>query len=490
MTNIPIIQLTLFLAVALISPFVTWKKKFPLLLMGVMGVNIILSLSLLLTVNDASFSVQIGGVHPLLGIELLIDAFAVFFSLFGLILGFIILIFAYQYVEAPLKSAPINSYYGLISLLFFGMVGLLYTNDLFNAYVFIEILSIATCALISMAKTKRSYMAAFRYLMLNELASISFLFGVILIYMVTGTLNITAISTQMGDAYAAYPINIALAVGFMGVGLAIKTAIFPFHVWLPDAYASAIAPSSAILSGIVSKLYMLMLIKVIIRLYGLNVIDSLGAPLVMAAFAILAILMGSVFALGQTHYKRMLAYSSVAQVGILLLALSIRSNAALSAMFFYLISHGFIKAMLFLVGGASDYHLNRRTIVSMQSLGYLMPFTMSALAIGAFAMVGIPGTSGFIAKFQLAQAFNEAGHPLFIGLLILSSTLSALYFYPVVIGGFVRGVDQINVRIEKVPRSMLLSIGLLSVLILTLGFAPGLIAPYIEAAVTAMGVAP
>lgn len=490
MTNIPIIQLTLFLVVALISPLVTQPKRIPRLLMGVMVVNIILSLSLLWTVIDAPFSIEIGGVHPLLGIELLIDAFAVFFSLFVMILGVIILIFAYQYVETPLKNAPISSYYGLIGLLFFGMVGLLYTNDLFNTYVLIEILSIATCALISMARTKRSYMAAFRYLMLNELASISFLFGVILIYMVTGTLNITAISAQMADAYAAYPINITLAVGFMGVGLAMKTAIFPFHEWLPDAYASAIAPSSAILSGIVSKLYMLMLIKVIMRVYGLQVIDSLGAPLVMAAFASMAMLMGSVFALGQTNYKRMLAYSSVAQVGVLLLALSVRSDAALSALFFYMVSHGFIKAMLFLVGGSSDYHLNRRTIASMQGLGYLMPFTMSALAIGAFAMVGIPGTSGFIAKFQLALAFNEAGQPLFIGLLILSSILSAIYLFPVVIGGFVRDVDESSVRLEKMPRSMLLSMGLLSVLILTLGFAPGLIAPYIEAAVTAMGVAP
>ena len=487
MTNIPILQLVLFLGVALMSPLVKRKSIIPLLLMGVLILNTGLSLWVLPSVLDTPFSLRLGGVHPLLGIEFLIDAFAVFFSIFIMSLGFVVLLFAFRYVEKPLKNAPTESYYGLISLLFFGMVGLLYTNDLFNMYVLIEILSIATCAMISMARTKRSYMAAFRYLMLNELASLSFLFGVVLIYMVTGSLNMTAIFTQMESAYAAYPINITLAIGFMGVGLAMKTAIFPFHEWLPDAYASAVAPSSAILSGLVSKLYMLMLIKVIYRVFGLPVIDSLGAPLVMVLFASAAMVMGSIFALGQTNYKRMLAYSSVAQVGVLLLALSLSTAAGLTAMFFYMISHAITKALLFLVGGSSEYYLERRTLASMRGLGYLMPLSMGALAIGAFAMVGIPGTSGFIAKFQLALAFNETGQWGFVVLLIASSILSAIYLFPVVINGFVRDIDDQTVGLEKIPWTMALSVFLLGAMILTLGFAPNLIMPTIEAAVAAIG---
>ena len=297
----------------------------------------------------------------------------------------------------------------------------------------------------------------------------------------------TEIFTQMESAYAAYPINITLAIGFMGVGLAMKTAIFPFHEWLPDAYASAVAPSSAILSGLVSKLYMLMLIKVIYRVFGLPVIDSLGAPLVMVLFASAAMVMGSIFALGQTNYKRMLAYSSVAQVGVLLLALSLSTAAGLTAMFFYMISHAITKALLFLVGGSSEYYLERRTLASMRGLGYLMPLSMGALAIGAFAMVGIPGTSGFIAKFQLALAFNEAGQWGFVVLLIASSILSAIYLFPVVINGFVRDIDDQTVGLEKIPWTMALSVFLLGAMILTLGFAPNLIMPTIEAAVAAIG---
>lgn len=477
-------SLVLFLGVALSSPLIQRSGVVHLLLTLAILFQLVVSVSLL---PADAFYIALGGYQNVLGIELLVDSFALLFVAMISILGGLIHLFSYAYLKKAIAPAHIPSYYGLVALLFFAMSALLYTNDLFNTYVLIEIMSIATTGLVSIARKNSSYMAAFRYLLLNELASVAFLLGTALLYMVTGALNMTVIANALPEAYALYPINVALAFGFMGIALAIKIAVFPFHLWLPDAYTHAVASSSAFLSGLVSKVYMLVVLKIVLRTFGDTVFISLGASRTVMAVATISILMGSFFALGQKNFKRLLAYSSVSQVGILLLALSLLSNGALFALFFYMLSHATLKATLFLVAGAIEYDQRVRFNASFQGLGYVMPVTMSVFAVAVFGMIGIPGTSGFIAKFQLALAFNEASQALLIGLLILSSILSAIYLFPLLISAFVKKVDDIHLRLEPVPFSMLASLlGLLG-LILTLGFAPGWVNASIEAAVLAIG---
>ena len=488
MTSLAIIQLVLFLLVALFSPFLTPPKRNQWLLLLVLIVNTSISAVLLLHIESSGpITLLLGGHQRGLGIELLIDAFSVLFTLFLGALGSVVQIYALGFMKTHIAKAQHTAYSGLMAILFFAIFGLLYTNDLFNTYVLIEILSIATVALISIVRKKRNFMAALRYLLISELASLSVLFGIALIYMVTGTLNMTLIYEAMPRAFANYPINVTLALGFMGMGLAIKTAIFPFHEWLPDAYTSAPSSSSAILSALVSKAYMVVLIKILFRVFGSAIIEQLGAQWVMITLAAVAMIVGSLFALGQTSFKRMLAYSSVAQVGYLLLALSLLSRAGLEAMLFYMISHALIKGTLFLVAGSFSTQHIKDSLKALSGVAYVAPFTALVLGVGAFGMVGIPGTSGFIAKFHLAMALGDASRWGFVVLIMLSSILNAIYFFPVIINSIVKQTGTVPLKRDHLPISMVLSMSVLLIAIVTLGFSPSLVLPYIEAAVTAIG---
>lgn len=485
---LPILQMMLILTIALMSPLSKKARLMKHLLAYGLIANTIIGVILLNHVQEVGpIVLSLGGHASFLGIEFIIDSFSALFTLFVSSIGVLIHIYSLGYLPHALPETQIASYYGLLALLYFAVFGLLYTNDLFNTYVFIEILSITTCAIISIARKKRNYMAAFRYLMLNELGSLSFLMGVALLYMITGSLNMTIIMNQLSTRFAAYPINVTLALGFIGVGLAMKSAIFPFHEWLPDAHSSAPAPSSALLSGVVVKLYLLVIVKMIFRVFGTGITDTLNAPLVMMIFAVVAMLFGSLFALGQKDIKRMLAYSTVSQVGYILLALSLLSTAGLEVMFFYIFSHALIKGTLFLVTGATISHQKKRSLESYKGLGYLMPLSMTAFALAGFGMVGIPGTSGFVAKFQIATAFLDVGQSLFVWVLIVSSILNALYYFPIIINGFVTENEGIDVRLEKVPWTMLVTISVFVLGIFILGVTPGVIMPYIQAAAEVMG---
>lgn len=488
MTSLPIIQLVLFLLVAVFSPSV----KKPALIQGAffaaLLINVAISVILLRHVEIyGPMTLAMGGHERALGIEFIIDAFSVLFTLFLGTLGSVIQIFTFGYVKTHMPRAHQATYSGLMALLFFAMFGLLYTNDLFNMYVLIEILSITTVALISIVRKKRNFMAALRYLLISEMATLSVLFGIALIYMVTGTLNMTLIYEAMPRAFADYPLNITLALGFMGIGLAIKTAIFPFHEWLPDAYMSAPSPSSAILSALVSKTYMLILIKLLFRVFGTSIIEQLGAQFVMMILATVAMIVGSLFALGQTNFKRMIAYSSVAQVGYLLLALSLLTRLGLEAMLFYMMSHALIKGTLFLVSGSFSVQRIPQSLNGLSGVAYIAPFTALVLGVAAFGMVGIPGTSGFIAKFNLAMALGDTSRWGFVALIMLSSILNAIYFFPVIINSIVKQTKTAPMKHDHLPASMVLSMSVLLIAIVTLGFSPSLVLPYIEAAVTAIG---
>ena len=485
--QLPIIQMMALLIVALVSPFITSKNVMKTIMLFVLLGVFISTFYLMIQVrNQGEYLIHFGNYTRSIGIEFKIDAFNTLFTLF--ISGFALLVHIYSigYLKHDFHQKQIPEYYGLLAMLYFGMFGLLYTNDLFNTYVFIEILSIATCAIISVARKKRNYMAAFRYLMLNELGSLSFLMGIALIYMLTGALNMTLIFERLQSSYQLYPVNVTLAIGLMGIGLAIKAAIFPFHEWLPDAHASAPATSSALLSGIMVKLYLLVMAKLIFNVFGLEVITFLRVPFVMAFFAGLAMIMGSVFALGQKDLKRMLAYSSVAQVGYILLALSLMSEIGLTAMLLYIFSHALLKGLLFLVSGSAIFYKSVRALKDFEGFAYLMPLSMVFFTISAFGMIGIPGTSGFIAKWQLSIAFLENGMGLYVILIIASGILNAIYYLPIIISAFLNK-EKADMHIEKLPFLMLLSTSLFLVGILALGIFPGWFMPFIEAAASSLG---
>ena len=486
--QLPIINLVLLLTTALIIPF-TQKISFKTTkIMGFAVLAIVLVSNILLlnyVQSEGAFYYNLGGYSRTIGIEFYLNRLSVFFTLFVILLAIIIFTYSTKDIEHDVYAQDYGRYYTLVFILLFSMLGIVYTNDLFNTYVFMEILSITTCSIISIKRSKKNYTAAFRYLMLNEVGSLSYLFGVALLYMVTGHLNIGLAAESIQQVWHLYPSNIVIALGFMVIGVSIKAAIFPFHIWLPDAHSTAPSASSAILSAIVVKVYIIIMLKVLLKLIGVDILVSLNIPMFLTIIAASGMLIGSLFALGQKDVKRMLGYSSIAQIGYIVLGISLMSPLGLTASLFHIVSHGLMKAALFLSAGAFIYMKNQRAINGFNGLGYQMPISMIVFSIAGLGMIGIPGTSGFISKFNLGVAILDANQGFLLVVLIVSGVLNAMYYLPIMINAFLKDNPE-NIRVmrfEKLPKTMMFPIILLGMMILIVGFFPNLVMQYIEAAV-------
>jgi multicomponent Na+:H+ antiporter subunit D len=488
--QLPILNMLVFLIAALMIPLLSKKAFFITLILGffVLLSVFVSSIVLLVHVNTVGeFYYRFGNYQSFLGIEFKIDAFSVLFTTF--IVGLTMLIYLYSCGDATdgIYEAEYGRYYILLFILMFSIFGIIYTNDLFNAYVFMEILSLTSCSIISIKRKKENYTAAFRYVMLNEVGSLSYLFGIALLYMVTGYTNITLVFESIQSAWTVYPANIMTAVGFMIVGIGIKAAIFPFHIWLPDAHSHAPSSSSAILSSIVVKVYLLLMVKVLFRVFGIDILKELNIPAIIMIIAGFGMIMGSFFALAQKDVKRMLGYSSVAQIGYIVLGIGLMTHIGLSAAFFHIISHGLMKAALFLSVGAIIYYQRVRRIDQFDGMGYKMPLSMIVFSIAALGMIGIPLTVGFISKMNLGLAALGSGMIIFIIIIVVSGLLNAMYYLPIMISAFLRGPKGNGISgVEKIPKVMLIPITILGILIIVLGIYPNLIYQLIENAVNTL----
>ncbi len=486
--QLPIINLLLFLLMALFIPLLKRKPFKITLILGfiVLGLVLVSSLYLLWYVNNVEIiHYTFGGFEARFGIEFVVDPFSALFTTIIAILATIIYIYSSGDATDGIEKTEYGRYYILLFLLMMSMFGILYTNDIFNTYVFIEILSITTCAIISIKKKKDTYTSAFRYLMMNELGSLSYLIGVALIYMATGYTNITLIGESMSNAFQTYQLNIVIALGFMIIGLGIKAAVFPFHIWLPDAHSSAPSTSSAILSAIVIKVYILVFVKVLFRVFNVEILNEMSISTILLILAGVGMIMGSVFAIAQKDVKRMLGYSSVAQMGYILLGIGLLSFEGLRAAFFHILSHGLMKTALFLSVGEIIFYKKTRKVNDFDGLGFIMPVAMGVFSIAALGMIGLPLTSGFISKLNLGMAVLDKNQTIFLVILIISSLLNVIYYLPIIISAFLKN-EKYHYRlesIEKTPRTMIAPLILLGVLIIVVGIFPNQIMVFIESAV-------
>lgn len=486
--HIPVLVQVSLLALAVLLPLLKKNKaaKSKLLTILLLAVSVaFLLISLIDVQQNGAFVYNFGNYESFIGIQYSINAFSTFMSFFVITLALIIMIFSTKDMDHEIAQSSISQYYTLVLILLFSMVGMIYTNDLFNMYVFMEILSLTSCAIISIKSKKENYLAALRYLVLNTIGSLSVLFGIALLYMVSGHLNMTMMNQSISMIWQLYPTNILIASGFMLTGFAIKAAVFPLHIWLPDAHSNAPTPSSALLSSLVVKIYVFAVYKLLFDVLGRNIIISLGIPTVITVFAAAGMLFGSIFAIGQKDIKRMLAYSSVAQIGYIFLGLSLMTEAGLAAGLFHVVSHGLMKTALFLSAGSIIYYRNKRDIRDLDGIGIEMPVTMVVFAIAALGMIGIPGTNGFMSKLYLSFAVLGAGQPLLLGVILLSSYLNAVYYLPIIISAFLKEPKSKNVtmQVEVLPFPMLFSLITIGFLCLLTGFYPTLVMNFITQAV-------
>lgn len=366
-------------------------------------------------------------------------------------------------------------YYVVSELLTAALLAQVYTNDLFTAYVFVEIMTIAACALIAGRTKGRTLVASARYMIMNLLGSGLFLLGITLLYDLTGHLLMSNIKEAVAKLYetGAYSQPLTVVIALLTIGLAVKSALFPFHTWVPDAYSYSTPTSSAILSSLVSKGYIFLLIKIYDRVIGMDVIAASGVGTVLLIFSLAGIVIGSLDAIREKDIRRMIAFSSVAQIGYIYLGVSLGSSLGMAAALFQILSHAAAKSMLFLSTGELCAASNEsKAFKELRGAGRRSPLAGAAFTVGAFSMVGVPFTGGFVAKVLFAQAataLSDGWMLVILLVLALSTFLNTIYFLRTVItlyrpapenvvyGGYQKGGAAFALSMALL---MLLSIGL------------------------------
>jgi multicomponent Na+:H+ antiporter subunit D len=375
---------------------------------------------------------QVGGWAAPWGIELLVTPSGALMILVLSGVTLLISVYCLGYIDHEIAPRAQGWYYASFLLLLSGMLGMSVTNDLFNTFVMMEITTLGACATVAAKDSPRAAEAALRYLLLASLASTMILFGIGMAYSITGNLNLTFLTKELAASWRTYPRLATTALGFLSLGFALKAALFPLHVWLPDAHSAAPSPSSAMLSGLVVKIHAFTLIRMVYVVFA--PMYAYLAPLreALVVLAALAIIGGSVFALVQDDLKRLLAYSTVAQVGYIFLGAGLGSPSAIMAAFFQIASHALTKSCLFLCAGIIIERTGRRRIRQMDGMSKVLPLTTAVFTVAALSMIGLPTLSGFIAKWYLFQGGLEARQPVFIGLILMSGLLNAAYYLPIV----------------------------------------------------------
>lgn len=340
--------------------------------------------------------------------------------------------------EQELEDSKQNLYYVMVNLLLCSLLALIYTNDLFTAYVFVEINTISACGLIMIKQNGRTIEAATRYMIMSLLGSGLLLLGICFLYDLTGHLLMSNIKEQVRILYSAgmYHIPLLIGLGLMSVGLAIKSALFPFHSWLPDAYGYSTLSSAAILSSLVSKGYIFLLVKIFFRVIGFDIVRDSKVINVLFVFGVAGMIMGSVSAIRENNIRRMIAYSSVAQIGYIYMGFGLGTTAGVIASIYHIISHAATKSLLFVAAsGITDVSGDSTDFFEMTGAGYRNKLAGVAFTVGSLSMVGMPMFSGFISKLLFAQAAMESVHKMLPTLIALaiSTILNAIYFMKTVI---------------------------------------------------------
>lgn len=336
------------------------------------------------------------------------------------------------------ESGKTYLYYVLTNLLLSSLLALVYTNDMFTAYVFVEINTISACGLIMIRQNGRTIEAAVRYMIMSLLGSGLLLLGLCMLYDLTGHLLMSNMKESVARLAATgqYEIPLIVAIVLISVGICIKSALFPFHAWLPDAYGYSTVSSAAILSSLVSKGYIFLLIKIIYRVIGFDIYGDTRIIDVLFAFGLMGMIFGSLSAIKENDVRRMIAYSSVAQIGYIYMGFGMGTEAGMTASVFHILSHAATKSLLFIAAiGLTDVSGGSRKFIELTGAGYRNKWAGAAFTVGSLSMVGMPLFSGFISKLLFAQAAVQNHVKMLPALIVLgvSTILNAIYFMKTVI---------------------------------------------------------
>jgi len=395
-----------------------------------------------------------GGWAPPIGIEYRVDRFNALMLILITAVAAVVLPFARTSVEKEVDQRRLPLFWAAWLLCFTGLLGIVITGDAFNVFVFLEVSSLATYALIACSRDRRALASAFQYLIMGTIGATFILIGIGLLYMLTGTLNMADLAARLPEV--TQPRTLKTAFVFIVVGCSLKLALFPLHLWMPNAYAYAPSAVTAFIAATATKVAIYVMLRFFFTIFGADF--SFGVmPLgeVLMVLSVIAMFSGSLVAIYQQNVKRMLAYSSVAQIGYITLGISLATTTGLAAGMLHLFNHAMIKATLFMAMGAVVYRLGSCRLDQMAGLAKQMPWTMAAFVAGGLSLIGVPLTSGFVSKWYLVTAAFDAGWMIIPVAILGSSLLAVIYIWKVVETAYMRSPPADQKPVREAPLTLL-----------------------------------
>jgi multicomponent Na+:H+ antiporter subunit D len=412
--------------------------------------------------------VKFSGWAPPFGIAWVVDRFNALMGLLVTGMASLVAIYSTRYVRER-KSR----FYTLLCLMTAGLLGVTLTGDVFNMYVFFEILSIACYGLVAFNTDREAIEGALKYIVLGPLASSFILLGIAMLYGLTGTLNMADIATKIQPDIA---FNVAF--GFLVGGFALKSAIVPFHFWLPDVHPVAPSPISAMLSSVVVGIGIYVIMRLVFTVFGFT-----GIMWMFIVLGIVTMVLGGIIAIAQTNIKRMIAYSTVSQSGYIFLAMGLGTNLGVAAAIFHLVNNILVKSLLFLAAGIVIWHTGTKDMNQLGGLGKRLPLVAICFGIGSLSIIGLPPLNGFASKWMIYMATWDIS-PVLTAIAVIVSGITMIYYLKAFSCIFM-GSSRIQIK-EKTPKAMLAPVIILAAICVLIGFFPQTVLGVIEQATNAL----
>ena len=382
-------------------------------------------------INSGPIHYDLGGFKPPYGIEYVVDYLSGFVLIFVSGIGAVVLTYAPASINEEIPYSKHYLFFATYLLCLTGLLGICITGDLFNVFVFLEISSLSAYALISLGKTRRAPLAALQYLILGTIGATFILIGIGLLYQMTGALNMADIAHRLTMTGGSRTELVAFA--FITIGLFVKMAVFPLHSWLPNAYTYAPSAVTAFIAAAATKVSVYMFIRLVFTIFTPQfAFEKLPLDTAIIVMSLVGIFVASTAAIYQENVKRLLAYSSIAQIGYMLLGIAMANASGLTAGIVHMFNHAIIKGGLFMVMGCFALRLGSVHLQDLRGAGKTMPWTSLAWVLGGLGLIGVPMTAGFVSKWLLLTSAIESDRWYVAVLMLASSLLALVYIWRVV----------------------------------------------------------
>ena len=458
-----LVTVPLFTAFAVsLSGLINRRWCYPVTVAG-LSVPLMASVKLLRhVVAEGPVSYRLGGWAPPFGIEYVVDHLNALVLTVISVVALVTAIYSGRSVEKELSNR-VPHFYTLYVLLVTGLLGMTITGDAFNLYVLVEISALTTYALIAVGED-RALASAFNYVILGTMGACFYLLGVGHLYIMTGTLNMADLMRLLPGLYSSNAIVVAFILILVGVWA--KMAFFPFHSWLPNAYTYAPSATAALIAPLMTKVSVYVMIRLMFSVFSTDFVFHAFAPQkIIVWMAVIAIVAGSLLALAQKDFKKMLTYLIVAEVGYMVGGVWLANTNGISGAVLHILNDALMTLCLFLAAGIIVYKTGRHDFSSLQGMYRKMPVTMAAFTVGALSMIGVPPTAGFFSKWYLILGAIDARQWGFMAALLFSSLANAVLFFRIIEVAYYEPMSEHHghhehgtgheIHVEEAPMSML-----------------------------------